>query len=106
MDTATLVLIIEAIVAVCLALGLTVVGPLYLNTKKMLAMIQEYLTTANNAKADGIITKEESDDLVNRLCELMKQGKLVLDNVLDLKKQLEELLAKKEAKVAKGTGPG
>ncbi len=114
MDTATIIQIVEAIVLICVTLGLGVAAKLYLDTRKMLEMIQAFLTSADNAKADGVITKEESDQLVDQLCALMKQGKLVLDDVLKLKEELEALLAKKGAaakqptivKVPKGEGPG
>jgi len=97
MDAATIIQIIEGIVLICVTLGLGVVAKFYLDGKKFIEMIQEFLVDADKAKADGVITKEESDALVDQLCGLMKQGKLVLDDLLALKDQLAALLAKKAA---------
>jgi hypothetical protein len=96
MDTATLIQIIEAIVAVAVGLGLTVVGKLYIDTKKLIEMIQNFLTSAEEAKKDGTLTKEEIDALIDELTALAKQGNLVVDDVRELYIKLKEMLAAKQ----------
>jgi hypothetical protein len=115
MDTATIIQIIEGIAFICAMIGLGAFAKLYLDGKKFIQMIKEFLADADKAKADGVITKEESDELTERLCQIIKQGKVVLDDVLKLKEELLALLAKKGVagakspamiKVPKGEGPG
>ena len=118
MDTATIIQIAEAIVLICVTLGLGVVAKFYLDGKKFIEMILSFLADVDKAKADGDIDNTEFTDLVDKLGAIAKQGKVVLDDVMKLKGELLALLSKKAiaaaaarkepmiVKVPKGEGPG
>ena len=105
MDTATIIQIVEAIVLICVTLGLGVAAKLYLDGKNLIEMIMSFLADVDKAKADGTIDNTEFNDLVDKLGAIAKQGKIVADDIMALKKELEALLSKKVAAKASAAAP-
>lgn len=106
MDTATIIQIVEAIVAVAMALGLGVVGKLYVDSKKayeawqaLYSSIKMFADEIKAANADKDVTQEEFDKLMNRFSEIMEKAEklradvqTVVDDIYELKKEIMDII--------------
>lgn len=105
MDTATIIQIAEAIVIICVTLGLGTAAKFYLDGKKLIEMIMSFLVDVDKAKADGNIDDTERNDLIDKLGAIAKQANVVANDIMVLKKELEALLSKKAAAKASAAAP-
>lgn len=71
-------------------------GAYYLHVRKLKDAIVELFDRVNRANADGKVTQEEFDIIMDQIATVMKAGKVVVDDIEAIGRQIDKLLKRKQ----------